>query len=353
MYGFPIASLHPKSPMEVPCTAPASAPSPRRESFFAAAILLLLTLIAAAILREQRRPHPAVENFLHARALASAARAPASAVLFALPEGVVALSPPERFDRESLSDKIDGKAELYLAAGFVRLDCQRLALAGAEDSWIEVFLYEMGSFENAFSVFSAQRRPDAVALDLTEFAYAAENAFFFVHGTRYVELIASGAGEPFTRAMEAIGRSLIAERPAAKAALTERDLFPGEGLVPDSLRRIASDAFGLAGLDRVYSASYRTEGGEAAVFFTRRESTDQAADLARAYLEMLRAFGAAVQPAEGIEGAFRVEVLDTFEVVFTRGEFFGGVREATDPGFALELARRLEKRLAEAGHAAR
>ncbi|MEJ5358096.1 MAG: DUF6599 family protein [Desulfobacterales bacterium] len=339
--------------MEAPCTAPTPARPLRRESFFAAAILLLLTLIAAAILREQRRPHPAVENFLYARASAAAARASASAVLLALPEGLVALTPPERFDRESLSDKIDGKAELYLAAGFVRLDCQRLSLAGAEDSWIEVFLYEMGSFENAFSVFSAQRRPDAAALELTEFAYAAENAFFFVHGTRYVELIASGAGEPFTQAMEAIGRSLIAERPAVRAALTERELFPGEGLVPESIRRIASDAFGLAGLDRVYSAHYRTGGGEATVFFTRRDGPDQAAALARSYLEMLRTFGAEVRPAEGWEGAFRVEVLDTFEVVFTRGEFFGGAREAPDPGVALELARRLEKRLAEAGHAPR
>ncbi len=339
--------------MAVSCTASTPEHPSRHESRIAVAILLLLTLIAAAVLREQRRPHPAVENFLHARALAAGARGPAADGPFALPEGTTALTPPERFDPYSLSEKIDGKAELYLAAGFVRLDCWRLAPAGAEDAWIEVFIYEMGSFENAFSVFSAQRRADAVALDLTEFAYAAENAFFFVHGTRYVELIASGTGEPFTRAMEAIGRSLIAERPALQAALTERDLFPSEGLVAESIRRIAADAFGLAGLDRVYSASYRIGGGEAVVFFTRRDLPDQATALARSYLEMLRAFGAAVAPAEGMEEAFRVEVLDTFEVVFTRGEFFAGVREATDSGLALELARRLEKRLGEAGHASR
>ncbi len=339
--------------MAVSCTASSPARPSRRESRIAAAILLFLALIAAAVLREQSRPHPAVENFLHARALAVGTRGPAAAGRFALPEGTFALSPPERFDRDSLSEKINGKAELYLAAGFVRLDCWRLGLAGAEDSWIEVFVYEMGSFENAFSVFSAQRRADAVGLELTEFAYAAENAFFFVHGTRYIELIASGAGEPFTRAMEAIGRRLIAERPALQAALTERDLFPSEGLVADSIRRIAADAFGLAGLDRVYSASYRTDGGEAVVFFTRRDHPDQAAALARSYLEMLRAFGAAVAPAEGMDGAFRVEVLDTFEVVFTRAEFFAGTREATDSGLALELARRLEKRLEEAGHALR
>ncbi len=323
----------------------------RRESAIAVALVALLALIAAAVLREQKRPHPAVENFLHARALA--ARAPEPAALVPLPEGLRALTPPERFDRETLSDKIDGKAELYLAAGFVRLDCQRLAVDGLEEAWIEVFLYEMGSFENAFSVFSAQRRPGAAALDFSEFAYAAENAFFFVHGTRYVELIASGAGEPFTQAMRAIARGLTAERPAAEPAFAARDLFPAEGLVPESLGRVAADAFGLAGLDRVYRATYRTEAGEAMLFFTRRESAAEAEALARAYLEMLRTFGAAVGPAEGLEGASRVEVLDTFEVVFTCGAFFAGAREASDPGLALDLARRLEKRLAEAGHAPR
>ncbi len=325
----------------------------RRESAIAAALMALLALIAAAVLREQKRPHPAVENFLHARGLAAAARAPEPAALLPPPEGTRTLTAPERFDRDSLSDKIDGKAELYLSAGFVRLDCQRLALEGDEDAWIEVFLYEMGSFENALSVFSAQRRPDAAALDVAEFAYAAENAFFFVHGTRYVELIASGAGEPFTRAMQAIARALTAERPAGRPAWTERELFPAAGLIPESLGRVAADAFGLAGLDRVYRATYRTETGEAMLFFTRRESAAEAQALARAYLEMLRTFGAAIAPAEGLEGASRIEVLDTFEVVFTRGPFFAGAREAADPRLALDLARRLDERLAEAGHAPR
>lgn len=325
----------------------------RRESAIAAALIALLALIAAAVLQEQKRPHPAVENFLHARALTAAARAPEPVALVSPPEGTRALTAPERFNRETLSDKIDGKAELYLAAGFVRLDCQRLALEGEDDAWIEVFLYEMGSFENAFSVFSAQRRPDAAALDVAEFAYAAENAFFFVHGTRYVELIASGTGEPFTQAMRAIAQGLIAEHPAARPALTERELFPAEGLLPESLGRVAADAFGLAGLDRVYRATYRTERGEAMLFFTRRESAEEAQALARAYLAMLRAFGAAIAPAEGLEGASRIEVLDTFEIVFTRGNFFAGVREADDPRLALDLARRLDERLAEAGHALR
>jgi hypothetical protein len=44
---------------------------------------------------------------------------------FPIPEDLVALSPPEVFEPPNLSDKINGKAELYLSAGFVGLQTQR------------------------------------------------------------------------------------------------------------------------------------------------------------------------------------------------------------------------------------
>ena len=63
------------------------------------------------------------------------------------------------YDSISLSDKINGKAELYLAAGFARLETQRFALTDNPGQWMERYLYDMGQHANAFSVFSAQRRP--------------------------------------------------------------------------------------------------------------------------------------------------------------------------------------------------
>ena len=156
-----------------------------RETILALCVLASLTVIAAGMAMVQSRFNPAVVNFLQGAAdrAKGPAAAPATAEpILPLPEGMSLLTPAERFDRETLSDKIDGKAELYLSAGFIRLDSQRLALAGQPDLWVEVFIYDMGSFENAYAVFSAQRRADATMLDFAEFAYRAENALFFVHG---------------------------------------------------------------------------------------------------------------------------------------------------------------------------
>lgn len=45
--------------------------------------------------------------------------------------------------------------------------------------------YDMGNSQNAFSVFSAQRRKDADPLNLTRYAYRTSNAIFLIHGRYY------------------------------------------------------------------------------------------------------------------------------------------------------------------------
>jgi hypothetical protein len=107
------------------------------------------------------------------------------------PEKFSVFSPPETFDHMTLSDKIDGKAELYLPAGFKSLFAQRLKPQDSPDVWYEVFIYDMGTMLNAFSVYSAQRRDNARPEPFAEFAYSAENALFWVHGPYYIEIIAS------------------------------------------------------------------------------------------------------------------------------------------------------------------
>ena len=68
------------------------------------------------------------------------------------------LSPPETFDAEKLSEKIDGKAGLYLSAGFKSLTCRRYKKPDNPDLWLEIFFYDMGNIINSFAVYSMQRR---------------------------------------------------------------------------------------------------------------------------------------------------------------------------------------------------
>lgn len=324
-----------------------------RETIVALCVLASLTVIAAGMVMVQSRFNPAVLNFLQGaddRAKGPAAAPATAEPLLPLPEGLSPLTPAERFDRETLSDKIDGKAELYLSAGFIRLDSQRLALAGQPDLWIEVFIYDMGSFENAYAVFSTQRRADAIKMDFAEFAYRAENALFFVHGPYYLEIIASGTEDRLQTSMDALARAFIQSRPVAQATIAERDLFPKPGLVETSISLIPADAFGLAGLDRVFTATYQTPAGaEMTAFLSRRADPREAEGLAGAFVDFIKAYGGEVQASdEPVPGAAVVAILDMVEVVFAEGPFLAGVHEAPDREHAVRLAQELAAKLKEA-----
>jgi hypothetical protein len=340
----------------IPSACPRARPQPsRKETLVGLAVLLCLAAVAAAVVERQFRFNPAVENFLAIAsgrsAMGSAGAAPpASDLLVKLPEGLRPLSPIERFDRETLSDKIDGKAELYLSAGFVALESQRFARSAQPDRWIEAFVYDMGSAANAFAVFSSQRRPGVESLEIAQHAYRAENALFFTAGDRYVELIGSENEAPLMEAMLALARVLLDARPATPARADDRDLFPPESLAADTIRLIPQDAFGLAGFDRVYTAAYRQGSAAAIAFLSRRESPQAAQALLAAYAEMLRGFGAAVEAVDRpVAGALAADVLDFQEIVFCQGPFIAGIREAADRGQAAALAAKLSRRLKEAG----
>ncbi len=139
-----------------------------RQTFSSLAILTILIMIGAGVMVTQYRYNPAV---LQKDALSSTAdnisrsSPPSSDKSFLpLPQGLVPLTAGEIFEAQNLSDKINGKAELYLSAGFTRLVSQRFKDESASDLWLEAFVYDMTNGHNAFSVFSAQRREDGVPL---------------------------------------------------------------------------------------------------------------------------------------------------------------------------------------------
>jgi len=131
--------------------------------------------------------------------------------------------------------------------------------------------------------------------------------------------------------MDSLARAFIRSRPMPKAAIGERDLFPKAGLVENSIRLIPADAFGVAGLERVFTATYAVGGAEITAFLSRRATPQEALDLSRSYVDFLRAYGGEVKATDQpVPGAALVAVLDMYEVIFSQGPFLAGVHEAPD-----------------------
>lgn len=320
----------------------------------AAGVLVCLVLCAALawLLRTQSHFSPAV-SIAFQDAGGGVAQPPPPArlpdLLSSWPAGLRPMSPPEAFSADALSDKIDGKAEVYLAAGVAGMKCQRLALQAAPSSWIELFVYDMGKPANAFSVFSSQKRADVTDLQLADYAYRAGNQMAFVHGRFYVEIVATDEAQATLAAAAALAQAYVAATPVAVHANVSADsaLFPREGLVADSVTLLSSDVFGFDELKDVFVAHYRDGADEVTLFIGRRATAAEA--LAGAVA--LRGFfvddcGGRESPRPaGPAGATLIDEGGTFEGVFASGRFLAGVHQAPSRESAERWMKRLAARL--------
>ena len=279
----------------------------------------------------------------------SAPPASAEKSLIFSPPGQSPLSPAETFDAATLSDKINGKAELYLSAGFVRLHSQRFKDETAGEVWMEIFVYDMQTPQNAFSVFSAQRRDDAQTLEVAQYAYQTPNALFFVHGPFYVEVVASDISETIIQPMIAFAETFIANHPIQAQTIGEKELFPEEGLIQTSISLVSADAFGYERFSQIFTATYRLQDSEFMAYYSRRKTPREAEELASSYRDFLIAFGGKTAESDlAIKTAKMIYILDTYEIVFSHGPYLAGVREAADQQPAQELAMQLFNRIKEA-----
>lgn len=256
------------------------------------------------------------------------------------------LSPPttwEQYGPDTLSDKIDGKAELYLPAGFRQLLTGRFFSTSDASRWMEIFIYNMGEPTGAFAVFSQQIRANKQTLDLTPDAYVAANGLFMVHGEHYLEIVASDVSETLRTQMEALARAFIAGHPIRQTAtLDERSLFPAADRLADSIALTAANAFGFERFDKIYTARYQSDGQEATAFLSHRASAAQAAELAQAYVDHLVSYGGRLVESPATVATLQVvDVLGTFDLVFCRGNYLGGVHEAATLEQGLALAQKV------------
>jgi len=316
------------------------------------AILALLGLIAVWLLIQQSRFNPAVIVALRTPQLPGklqAATAQAQSALAALlPEvsGFTPLAPVESYSRDTLSDKIDGKAELYLSAGFKEMVCRMFSLGESGSTHVDVYLYDMGSAPNAYAVFSGQRRPNSPSILLTANAYATTNALFFSQGQYYVEIVADRASESLRNSLETYAAALLAKLPSPGESKSETALFPKECLILDTLRLCPTDTFGLEGFNNVLTGEYSLKSGKATAFIATRETPEQAQAGAQRYLDFLAANGYQKVATPASPTNMKALALDnSFEIVFVQGRILAGVHDATSLATAVELADKLQTAL--------
>lgn len=264
-----------------------------------------------------------------------------------LPAGFEPSGGQELYDTESLYEKINGKAPLYLEAGFVGLTTRRFIFKEDPSLWFELYVYDMGTALNAFSVYSTQKRPGTERDDALEGLdhYLTENGLYLHRGPYYIELIGSSASDQLKKAMVSVGREMLGAETDEGEALAELQLFPAEGLEPGSFKLIRDNAFGSEVLRNTFVAKYEVNGQSISAFIAGQKSTAEAQKVAERYLQFLvEGGGTAEEPVESMQ---LVDLYGLVEIVFTVGPYVAGVHEGENRDDALETARHLRHFISE------
>ncbi len=319
------------------------------QTFLSIAVLLLLVITGTVIFLKQFRYDPSI--FPSGMMLSITSSQP---LLDEKPESTLSLknmapmTPPETFNEDNLSEKIDGKAELYLSAGFKKLTCQRFKKPDDPDSWLELFIYDMSDIINAFAVYSLQKREGFTPLELSGYSYKTENALFFVCGRFYLEITSSKVSGSLMDSMLSFSKDFIKKTGAVKKIIPDTKLFPAENLDENSIVLFPSNAFGFDRLNMVFAADYKTKESKIKVFLSRRKNKAEAAELAKSYLDFLSSLGGrGVKSDTGFGNIRIIEIMDAYELIFTNGPFLAGIHSTENLKEAEKLASTLNIKLGE------
>jgi len=268
------------------------------------------------------------------------------------PDGFKKLSETETYNAGNLYEKINGKAPLYTESGFVKLFTQRFISKNDESLWMELFVFDMAAVRNAFSVYSVQKRADAIESRIldTQYDYRTSNAIYCVNGRYYIELIGSTESDELFTAIVEIRDKLRRKLPVDKVTdISELSLFPTDNIVPGSFKLYLANAFGFDAFTDIFTCRYKLGDETITMFLSKRSDPQDAQTTAESYYNFLIENDAEDKPTANKTlkdiGAKVLDFYDTTEIIFATGPFLGGIHEAENQKAAEELAARLFDKL--------
>lgn len=249
----------------------------------------------------------------------------------------------ESYTADNLYEKINGRAELYISYDVVGLTCTsyRQVGKGGEEKFVDVFVYDMGSPQNAFGIYSYERVAGiGKPMKLGNGGYQAAGSIYFWKGKHYVQVVAPFEDDALKSACEAIARAIDAQLRAEPVDIWGLKVLPKDGLMQDSVTYIKRKAFGYDFLNEVYTAQYRYAGKLLKAFVCKCSSAADAKSKLGNWKNALRKYGKVVSERQFKgEPWFVGKSGDEFVIAFCKGSMLGGVIEASDLKVAEEFAR--------------
>lgn len=183
--------------------------------------------------------------------------------------------PPTAYDPETLYHYINGKARVYRDYGFVRLDHAQFASPDGK-AVIDVDLYDMGSPEGAFGIYSLERGEELPLHYKKRLGYMIGSARFFWKGRYYVAITSPVSSDETVRAIHSLSGYLENSVRGERGSLPMLAAFPEENKIAESEQYFAMNFLGYEFLGGGFTASYMEPGGRFKLFISSKDSPDEA-----------------------------------------------------------------------------
>jgi hypothetical protein len=191
---------------------------------------------------------------------------------------------PRSYLPETLYEYINGAAEIYIGYNFKELIVGQYEKPD-QDASLTIEIYDMGSSQNSFGIYSAERFPDSQFISIGNQGYLEEEVLNFIVGKFYVKLLCFDCNEKAEEFLRIFSLEIV-KKVKDKGSLPEiLKLFPREGLVENSERFILHNFMGYGFLHNGYIASYRLENLEFDCFLIEGRNREDAMGMLKQYLD--------------------------------------------------------------------
>lgn len=300
--------------------------------------LLAREVASRQVAYDEEAPRVAATDGAHQ---ASGAPAPTNAANSVLPaiEGGAWVGPAQiaTFDPTNLWEKINGRAEAYLAYDFRKMTFGTYRSAAKATDVVDVYVYEMGEATKAFGIYQAERPSNAAAAKIGADGYASASGLFFCKGKAYVQIIGGESAALTAEQYMQIGQAIAAGIADEGGQQWADKMLPSDGRVDGSMEFLTADVFSLDFLHDVFSARYRDGETETVLFIHQAADAKEAAGLFEKYAAAIESLGGkVVKREENEEGGYAEgDISGEFDIIFWKGRYFGGANAAPN----LEMAR--------------
>lgn len=254
------------------------------------------------------------------------------------PEGWAIYDQVGHFTADNLYERINGRAELYLA-----YDVASLTTATFEDKtdirrFVEVSVFDMGNPTSAFGIFSVERFQGDPPLDLGRMSYCSDSNAYIWKGKYYITIVVSDSTEEFQRISLDLANKVTAALMDSGERVWGLSALPQDNLITDSVQYFKVDAMGLDFMQNTYTAEYLKGKIPVKVFLSQQASPEAAHDLVERYAEYSKKYGQGYKRTK-IDGAEFVlcDMGGTFDVIFQKGRMVSGVLSENNQVRALEI----------------